>query len=90
MRTSPGGWRTCGGIFDFEEKEKRLAEVSRLLEDPAVWNDTQRAQELGRERKSLAGVVETLSSVDQGLRDSLELFGMARADNDDATLEGIE
>ncbi|HET9702224.1 MAG TPA: peptide chain release factor 2, partial [Burkholderiales bacterium] len=26
----------------------------------------------------------------QGLRDSLELFGMARADNDDATLEGIE
>jgi peptide chain release factor 2 len=34
--------------------------------------------------------VETLTSVGRGLRDSQELFGMARADNDDATLEGIE
>jgi peptide chain release factor 2 len=38
----------------------------------------------------LAGVVETLTRVDHGLRDSRELYGMARADNDDATLEGIE
>ncbi|HEX6829223.1 MAG TPA: peptide chain release factor 2 [Burkholderiales bacterium] len=76
--------------LDFEEREKRLAEVSRLLEDPAVWNDAQRAQELGRERKSLAAVVENLTALDQGLRDGQELFAMARADGDDAMLEGIE
>jgi peptide chain release factor 2 len=89
-RTSPSGWRACGGIFDFEARQQRLAEVSRLLEDPAVWNDPQRAQDLSRERKSLAAVVETLTAVEHGLRDGQELFAMARADNDDATLEGVE
>ena len=38
---------SCGGIFDFEVKSHRLEEVSRALEDPKVWDDPQRAQDLG-------------------------------------------
>jgi peptide chain release factor 2 len=64
--------------------------VARLLEDPAIWNDAKRAQELGKERKSLSAVVESLRVVSQGLRDSEELFAMARAESDDATLEAVE
>ena len=89
MRTSTSGRRNCGGIFDFEAKRNRLIEVGRLSEDPAIWNDAKRAQDLGRERKSLEAVVLTLEKLDQDLRDARELFTMARAENDDATLGAI-
>jgi peptide chain release factor 2 len=80
---------SCGGIFDFESKQRRLAEVVKLVEDPAVWGDGKRAQELGRERKSLETLVDAMSRLDQELRDAGELFAMARADNDDASLQSI-
>jgi peptide chain release factor 2 len=54
-----------------------------------VWSDAKRAQELGREKKSLESVVATLGRVDSGLSDSKELFELARDDKDDATLEEI-
>ena len=79
-----------GGIFDYDAKTERLHVVNAELEDPAVWNDPKHAQDLGREKKSLEDVVMTLSSLTESIKDSLELFELAAADNDDATLEAIE
>lgn len=79
-----------GGIFDFETKQQRLEEVSQLLEDPAIWNDNERSQKLGKERRELEFVVKSLTEVENGLKDSRELFEMAREENDDATLLSIE
>ncbi|MGH8641224.1 MAG: peptide chain release factor 2, partial [Burkholderiales bacterium] len=59
-------------------------------EDPAVWSDNKRAQELGRERKSLETLVSTLVRLDSGLRDARELFEMARGERDEATLVSID
>jgi peptide chain release factor 2 len=70
-------------------KAVRLQEVARELEDPKIWDDQKRAQDLGKERKLLEGVVGTLTTLDAGLRDSGELFELARADADDATLEAV-
>ncbi len=81
---------TCGGIFDFDGKKERLTEVNQLAEDPAIWNDAEKAQALGREKKSLEAVVLTLEHVDGGLNDALELFEMARAEEDDDTILSIE
>jgi peptide chain release factor 2 len=86
LPTCRRGRPSCGGIFEFDAKRKRLAEVETLLSDAKVWSDPQRAQDLGREKKVLEGVVATLGRVDTGLSDAGELFGLARADNDDATL----
>jgi Protein chain release factor A len=46
-----------GGIFDYATKSERLEEVSRELENPNVWDDPARAQELGRERARLHTIV---------------------------------
>ena len=81
--------RKCGGIFDFDTKQERLIEVGLQLEAPDVWSDTKRAQELGREKKSLEGVVGNLVLLDSQLRDAAELFEMARAEDDDATLASV-
>lgn len=79
-----------GGIFDFDGKQERLTEVNQLAEDPAIWNDAEKAQGLGREKKSLEAVVLTLQTVASGLKDAQDLFEMARAENDDDTLLAIE
>ncbi|ODS75230.1 MAG: peptide chain release factor 2 [Bordetella sp. SCN 67-23] len=63
--------------------------VNAELENPDVWNDPKHAQDLGREKKALETIVLTINEIDTGLRDTTELFEMAAADNDDATLESI-
>ena len=80
---------SCGGIFDFEAKEKRLAALNRALEDPGLWQDQRRAQEIGREKKALEAVVETLRRLGGGVSDAQELFELARAESDDATLLSV-
>ncbi|MDP2112095.1 MAG: peptide chain release factor 2 [Thiobacillus sp.] len=79
-----------GGFFDYAVKKDRLEEVSRLAEAPDFWNDAEKAQELGRERKSLEDVVLVLDRVASGLKDAGELFEMAREENDDDTLAAVQ
>ena len=79
----------CGGIFDFDVKSERLGAVAKALEDPGVWSDPKRAQELGKERKQLESVVGTLTDLDARLKDSGEMFELARADADDAMLTDL-
>jgi peptide chain release factor 2 len=81
---------SCGGIFDFEVKSHRLEEVSRALEDPKVWDDPQRAQDLGKEKKQLDSVVGKLTDVDTRLSDAEQLFDLARDESDVATMRAIE
>jgi len=77
-----------GGIFDFDAKENRLREVEAALEDPGVWNDPKRAQELGREKKTLDDVVTVLIKLDSDLSDNKELFDMSQ--DDPSGLRAIE
>jgi peptide chain release factor 2 len=79
-----------GGFFDFDAKSARLAEVNRLVEDPALWDDPKRAQEIGREKKSLEAVVEVISRLTTRIDESLELMEMARAESDDDTFLAVE
>ncbi|GAO35579.1 peptide chain release factor 2 [Sulfuricella sp. T08] len=88
-KTFPHGPPTCGGIFDYDTKQERLTEVVQLLENPAVWDDAKRAQELGKERRTLETIVNTLTKLDQSLHDSADLFEMAKEEGDDATLESV-
>ncbi|SAL62525.1 peptide chain release factor 2 [Caballeronia terrestris] len=79
-----------GGIFDYDAKAQRLEEVNKVLEDPNVWNDSKNAQALGREKKLLDGVVTTLTDLDNDLRDTQDLFDMAREESDEETLVACE
>ena len=89
MQTCGRAPPNCGGIFDFEVKAARLAEVAKELEDPKIWDNPQRAQELGKEKKQLEDVVVALTALDTELTDSAELFELARGEDDDATLEAV-
>ena len=64
--------------------------MNKELEDPRVWSDSRRAQELGREKKGLETIVERLETTTSGLRDASELFQIARSEHDDATMRAID
>ncbi|MDR0702931.1 MAG: peptide chain release factor 2 [Azoarcus sp.] len=76
--------------LDYDVKASKLEEVIRALEDPAVWNDAARAQDLGREKRQLEDTVLTLGAVDNEAHNLKELFDLAQAENDDGTFEAIE
>jgi len=78
-----------GGIFDLDTKNERLTEVVRELEDPAIWDNPERAQELGRERARLEEVVLTLGTMAQSLQDAAELLEIAAEEDDVASVEEI-
>lgn len=61
-----------------------------MLEDPKVWDDAEKAQTLGRERKTLESVVLSLDHIAQRLIDGHELFDLAKGEDDEETLLAVE
>ena len=55
-----------------------------------MWNEPKRAQELGREKKLLEGVVETIDHLSTNLADNTELYDMSKAEGDIDALTHIE
>ena len=67
-----------------------MEEVGRELEDPNVWQDAARAQELGRERARLSTEVGEIDRSTKGIADAAELLELAEAENDEAAARDIE
>ena len=78
-----------GGIFDYDSKQERLTEVLRELEDPAIWNDPEYAQSLGKERATLETIVVTLDQLFNGLNDAADLLDMAVEEGDAETVDSV-
>ena len=76
--------------MDYQGKKDRLEEVIGLSEDPELWNDPKRAQEIGKERKILEGIVLTLDNIASGIEDNRMLIEMAVEENDADGFAAIE
>jgi len=63
--------------------------VRRELEDPAIWNKPERAQELGRERAQLEQIVNTFATLTDGLTDARDLLQLAADEQDAATADAV-
>ena len=81
--------QALGGIFDLDARTERLTEVTRELEVPNVWDNPERAQELGRERARLEEVVLSLGRLLQSVVDARELAEVAAEEGDQEALDDI-
>jgi len=79
-----------GGIFDYDNKNKRLTEILKLLEDPKIWNDPQKTQALSKERSQLEAGVKQINTMMSGLTDIKELLRLAIDENDEQTIHELE
>ena len=81
--------RRSGGIFDYAEKRDRLEEVGRELEDPEIWSNQAKAQDLGRERSRLENIVTTLEDLQTGLADAGEMLELAIEEQDEEIVQSV-
>ncbi|MDT8451793.1 MAG: peptide chain release factor 2 [Gammaproteobacteria bacterium] len=77
------------GYLDFDLRKEELEEVSRELEQSDVWDDPERAQQLGQDRARLEKIVLTLEELDDGLNDARDLLEMAAEENDEESVEAV-
>ncbi len=79
-----------GGIFDFDKRKEELEEVTRELEQPDVWNEPERAQQLGQDRVRLEKIVHTLQQLGNSLNDAAELLTLAAEEDDADSVAAVE
>jgi peptide chain release factor 2 len=89
-KTSGNASSPYGGFFEYDLKKERLEEVSRELEDPAVWTKPERAQELGRERARLTADTGEIDRTTKGIADAVELLELAEGEGDEAAARDID
>ncbi|WOJ96255.1 peptide chain release factor 2 [Congregibacter brevis] len=78
------------GYLDVDQRRERLSEVELELAEPSVWDNPERAQDLGRERSSLEAIVNSIDALDTGAADSLDLLEMASEEDDEAAVAELE
>ncbi|NRA54779.1 MAG: peptide chain release factor 2 [Gammaproteobacteria bacterium] len=75
------------GYLDYDQNNERLIEVTKELEDSAVWNEPERAQALGKERANLEAIVNTIDRMETGLEDVEGLVELAVEADDQETFD---
>jgi peptide chain release factor 2 len=81
---------SLGGIFDYANKKEELTEVELELAEPAVWDNPDKAQQLGKQRAALEGVVGVIDKLDIGIADAKDLLDMVIEDDDAEALESVD
>lgn len=66
-----------------------LEEVTRELEQPDVWNDQKRAQDLGKRRVQYETIVNTILTAQLGINESKELLELAELEHDQSTVDAV-
>ena len=83
-------WKASGGIFDIPQKEARLKELERRLEDPSLWSDPETARQVSQEAARLRRTVDTFRSLESDLRGLLELMEELPAEEREALKPELE
>ena len=68
--------------LDYETAPYRLEEFNARVEDPTLWDDSDAAQKLMRNRQMLVDAVAIYEGIRQDLADNLELIEMGEMEDD--------
>ena len=71
----------------YEDKHERLEEVTAELEQPDVWNDQEKSQQLSKEKSSLENVVGTVDQLENSADEVEMYFSMFNDEQDESYLE---
>jgi len=73
-----GKFKRSGGLFDVDGKQRRIAEISALEEDPSLWSDNQKAARVLKEKKELEMVLGPFLATRHSIDDSITLLELCR------------
>ncbi|QUT05889.1 peptide chain release factor 2 [Sphingobium phenoxybenzoativorans] len=70
-------------FLDWDRALRRLDELNARVEDPTLWDDAKKAQEVMRERTRLDSAIGATRAIDSEKKDTAELIEMAEAEGDE-------
>ena len=74
-------------FLDWDRAHKRLEELNAKVEDPQLWDDPKRAQDVMRERRRLDEAIGATTAIERELADTVELMAMAESDGDSSQVD---
>ncbi|MEZ5907996.1 MAG: peptide chain release factor 2 [Hyphomicrobiaceae bacterium] len=72
--------------LDWDTIDARLADLNSRVEDPDLWNDPQRAQQVMRERQGLERKAQDFRKLEQELADTVGLIELGEEEGDEAVV----
>jgi peptide chain release factor 2 len=85
--TSSSRSNCSGGVFDWEPALRKLDELNARVEDPTLWNNSDEAQAVSRERSRLAAQIDAVKSLQSDLADAVGYAELADEEGDESSLE---
>jgi peptide chain release factor 2 len=90
LKPSSRPYACSGGIFDWDKALKRLDELNASAEDPNLWNDTEKAQKIMRERTQLSDAIDGVRTLENSLAEQIEMIAMGEAENEPEIVSDAE
>jgi peptide chain release factor 2 len=82
-------WRNSGDFFDVDQREARARELESRMAAPDFWNDSEAAQKVVGELKSLRRVTEPYRELAREVAEAEGLAALVEQDPDDAVAEDL-
>ena len=76
----------CGGVFDLDEKRKRVEELNQVTARPDFWNDGEKAQGILKEQANLKDILESWERYRAGLEEARFFLDLAKDEKSDEAL----
>jgi len=89
LKLLPGEFLNSGGIFDGDNKKKKIAELQKMTTEPDFWDDNIKAQSILKELNDLKQWINDWEELNEKNNDLLVLFELAKEENDEKTLQEI-
>ena len=80
----------CGGHFDIETKKENIVRLEQMMLKDDFWNDKKKAEMIIDELNGLKQIVESISSVQEKLKNNLEVLLMSSSDIEFISMVGEE
>jgi len=76
-------------IIKPNEIQTRLNDIDAIEQDPEFWNDAKKAGEIQKEKRALNSLLDRYTKAKTVVDDAGDLYEMANAENDEATIEEL-
>src|SRR5690606_20065003 len=88
--TSASAFGRSGGVFDVDQKRRRLEEIENESAQESFWADGNRAKAVLKEKASLEASVQALAAAEKGLEDALVLVEFVEEDPSEENLRDLQ
>ncbi|MEL0210245.1 MAG: PCRF domain-containing protein, partial [Novosphingobium sp.] len=77
-------------FLDWDRAVRRLDELNARVEDPKLWDDPKKAEEVMRERRRLEASIGAVNEIGAEMADAIEFIELGEMEDDESTVgEGL-